>query len=205
MSKQCYCEHGQYIRIGEYSLDEVLPYVVNTSTILKLKKSRVKKGTDAWIEQTEREYDGHMVKMSSQRYQLFASKGVTCVECGLEGKFFGLEKTKHDEGNRYHFNLYGEDEIGCEVLITKDHIQPKSKGGKNTLDNYQVMCFECNVEKADKLPTECECDKRIDLAIKSLELVGHVSEFNPNDCTPLEIENLHYGAKLAMKHLKNNP
>ena len=134
-------EHGQYIRIGEYTVEEVLPYVVSTSALLKLKKSGVKKGTPRWVSEAEQNFDGHMVKMSSQRYQLFASKGVHCVTCGVEGKFFGLEKMSNDEGSRYHFNLYGFDGYGEEVLITKDHIIPKSRGGKNTLANYQPMCF----------------------------------------------------------------
>jgi 5-methylcytosine-specific restriction endonuclease McrA len=35
-------------------------------------------------------------------------------------------------------------------MMTKDHIMPKSKGGKNHFDNYEPMCSDCNTEKADK-------------------------------------------------------
>jgi len=150
MSKVFPYEHGQYIRIAEYSIDDVLPFVINTATMMKLKKLKLRPKHPEFREVAEKDFDGHMVKMYSQRYQLFASKGVTCVECGLAGAFFGLEKSKFQEGDRYHFNLYGI-RNGEEVLITKDHIMPKSKGGKNHLSNYQVMCFECNVEKADTI------------------------------------------------------
>jgi len=146
-------EDGQYIRIGRYTLDEVLPFVIAPERLLRLKRSGVKKGSAEYIQTTERDFDGHMVKMYSQRYQLFAVKGVKgveCVGCGLKGEYFGLEKNKGQEGNRYHFNLYGIRD-GAEVLITKDHIVPKSKGGQNILDNYQVMCFNCNIEKGDSL------------------------------------------------------
>ena len=34
--------------------------------------------------------------------------------------------------------------------MTKDHIIPKSKGGKDILDNFQTMCFECNTKKGNK-------------------------------------------------------
>jgi len=99
-------ERGQYIRIGEYKIEEVLSYVSNI----------------------ERDYDGYMVKMNSQRYLLFKTKGITCVKCGVKGQFFGLEKLKYQSGDKYHFNLYGI-KNGVEILMTKDHIVPKSKGG----------------------------------------------------------------------------
>ena len=141
-------ECGQYIRVGEFTLDIVLGQIIDPSILLELKKSGVKRNTPEYILATKKLFDGHMVNMTSQRYQLFNVKGVTCVGCGLVGSFFGLEKIKGQQGNVYHFNLYGIRE-GVEVLMTKDHIIPKSKGGSNTLDNYQVMCFDCNIEKGD--------------------------------------------------------
>ena len=32
-----------------------------------------------------------------------------------------------------------------------DHIIPKSKGGKDHIDNYQLMCEECNSKKGATL------------------------------------------------------
>ena len=34
--------------------------------------------------------------------------------------------------------------------LTFDHILPKSKGGKDTLQNGQILCFRCNNLKADR-------------------------------------------------------
>lgn len=124
-----------YIRIGTFSIDEVLDNV-----------------GPFW-----REFAGKKVKMGSQRYELFKNKGVTCVKCGLKGEFFALEKQnehffdgkKLPDTDRYHFNLYGYNDKGEEVMLTKDHIVPKSKDGKNALDNYQTMCYYCNHKKAD--------------------------------------------------------
>ena len=141
--------HGQYIRIAEYKIEDVLPFVVSDRIMRYIREHKIKKGSPEYIKITEKKYDGHMVKMMSQRYQLFVKQGITCVQCGVVGQYFGLEKNKNEERERYHFNLYGIKD-GVETLITKDHILPKSKGGKDTLKNYQVMCFECNSLKGDE-------------------------------------------------------
>ncbi len=35
--------------------------------------------------------------------------------------------------------------------LTVDHIIPKSKGGKSSPDNYQILCWICNHKKGNKL------------------------------------------------------
>ena len=115
-----------YFRTATYSIDEVLPYIGNN----------------------EKLYDGDWIYMGSSRYQNFAKHGVECVVCGLKGEFFAKERCKNQD--YYHFNLYAYDKNGKEVMMTKDHIIPKSKGGKNELDNYQPMCKKCNSHKGNK-------------------------------------------------------
>lgn len=88
------------------------------------------------------------VKITSQRYPVFQKSTVCCV-CGLQASFFALEMNHKDCSDKYHLNLYGVNEKGEEVLFTKDHIQPKSKGGKNIQSNYQTMCMICNTEKGN--------------------------------------------------------
>ena len=142
----------EYIRAGIYKLEDVLPYVVFDEDIYNLKKNGIKKGTSEFKQSTERLYGEHWVKMYSQRYQTFKTKGTKCVKCGIKGSFFALEKGTHDQQNldRYHFNLYGLNATGEEVLITKDHILPRSKNGKDVVKNYQPMCVHCNLIKADR-------------------------------------------------------
>lgn len=119
-----------------YSIDQVKELTKNVLF------ERIKKNTLV-------ELDGDLIKGNSQRYQVFFTKGLRCTCCGVEGKYFAKEKDKN--ARSYHLNLYGIDENGKEVLITKDHIIPKSKGGRDNLDNYQTMCIRCNQAKADKL------------------------------------------------------
>jgi hypothetical protein len=40
-----------------------------------------------------------------------------------------------------------------ESEVTKEHIIPTSKGGKNTWTNVGVACLDCNSEKGDSMPT----------------------------------------------------
>lgn len=93
---------------------------------------------------------GEEIHTFSDRYKVFFTKGYKCSKCGIEGKFFALEKSSENE-KRYHLNLYGFDKDGNEVLMTKDHIVPHSLGGKNILNNYQPMCVNCNVKKGNNL------------------------------------------------------
>ena len=110
--------------------------------------------------------DEHIgVKINSNRILTF-TKGLHCVKCGVEGKFFSLQIQvrskirKEDPLEVYpltqnlkgmHFNLYGVKDDGSFILMTSDHITPKSRGGDNSLDNRQTMCTLCNCEKGDAI------------------------------------------------------
>jgi 5-methylcytosine-specific restriction endonuclease McrA len=109
----------------EFAVDEVLPH--------------------ATAERTERVFEGFRVWMDSDRYHLFRRSRV-CAGCGVEGTVFLLDQSGPGQGDRAHFNLYARTDDGL-VLMTKDHVVPKSRGGKNTLSNYQPMCAPCNTAK----------------------------------------------------------
>lgn len=129
----------RYIRVGTYEISEVLPYVNHSP----------KKFIGA-LDGVTKEIE---VKMDSQRYEVFKKKGTKCISCGIEGKYFALERShgKANNPNKYHFNLYAKNKHGLEILLTKDHIHPVSKGGRNVLSNYQTMCEKCNSRKGDKI------------------------------------------------------
>lgn len=101
----------------------------------------VKEDTRVHIIHSENE-----VNVTSLRIRLFKAKGTKCVCCGLEGNVFIENKAKND--TVYHLNLYHETEDKDLILMTKDHIVPKSAGGEDTLENLQVMCEDCNSMKS---------------------------------------------------------
>ena len=126
----------QYIRAGVHSLAEILPLLKDNPVPYTGEKKE-------YIE-----LDGVKVKTTSARHTVFLNSMI-CAICGMKGSFFAIEKIVADPGTVYHFNLYGIKD-GEEVLFTKDHIVPRSKGGPNHISNYQTLCAVCNHEKDDK-------------------------------------------------------
>ena len=129
------------IRKGIYDIDEILK---QTLFIPKNNRytsfgQRIECGKDKKVF-----IDGELINMASDRYKLFFVNR-RCISCGLEGKFMAMEKDEKDVS--YHFNMYGYDKLGNEILFTKDHIVSKSDGGKNNISNYQTMCTRCNTKK----------------------------------------------------------
>lgn len=128
--------------LAEYDPDEVLPFVGNR-------------------ESPKKEYTigdrSFQVRMTSLRLRTF-KRSQTCVICGLVGTKMLLERFETHGGP--HFNFYGvgkpsdifmshptavEGSLKSNlVLFTKDHILPKSAGGRDTIDNMQTMCVICN-------------------------------------------------------------
>lgn len=100
------------------------------------------------------EVEGFQVYRRSMRYATFYQKGCKCVKCGKEGTYFQLDADREGGNieNRRHFNLYAED----GTLMTKDHILPKKWGGKDTIDNFQTMCKDCNEAKGSQYEVEVD-------------------------------------------------
>jgi len=88
------------------------------------------------------------VRMNSIRYHLFA-RSRTCACCGRIGTHMMLDV--HGQiYSRAHFNLYAEVN-SMLILMTKDHIIPRSRSGSDNLDNLQTLCTKCNNRKNDKI------------------------------------------------------
>lgn len=138
-------------RVAIYNPDDILQFVT--------------------AENSQREFvvDGksYAVSMASSRYQLFI-KNRSCCACGIVGTKMilelhqGGERGPEGKSQKAHFNLYAE-ENGRLVLMTKDHIKSRARGGPNHMDNYQPMCMICNNLKgsADFTPEEVAELRRI--------------------------------------------
>lgn len=84
-----------------------------------------------------------------KRIGVFTSKGLKCATPGCDRQAYHFIKGIDKNGSN-HWDLYTKD----FVLMTVDHIHPKSKGGTRALHNMQPMCEPCNTKKGAKLPNE---------------------------------------------------
>lgn len=68
--------------------------------------------------------------MPGIRWQVFQRDNWRCVACGV--------KATDDD----------------KVILHVDHITPRSKGGKDEIDNYQTLCDKCNIGKSNTNNTD---------------------------------------------------
>lgn len=128
-----------------YTIDEIFA-LIGEDVLNSPHYSKGQKNSENTIQ-----VDGYDVYTHSLRYMTFYQKGCKCVACGKEGTHFTLDKSSETDTRR-HFNLRAED----GTLMTRDHILPKSKGGRDHISNMQTMCVDCNKAKGNtydgKLP-----------------------------------------------------
>lgn len=79
-----------------------------------------------------------------------------CVKCGCEGTIFHVEENEYGKRTLSFCALKGD----REVIMTLDHIIPKSRGGMGDRFNLQTMCFDCNLEKGDKIVID-DLDRKV--------------------------------------------
>jgi 5-methylcytosine-specific restriction endonuclease McrA len=90
--------------------------------------------------------DGHLVRIHNSRLHTYR-KGTRCPVCGIEGAFFAIERCSGQP--TFHLNLYALDEHGREVMMTSDHVVPRSVANGRP-DNRQPMCWRCNHRKGNR-------------------------------------------------------
>jgi hypothetical protein len=87
--------------------------------------------------------------------------------------------------NKVRFEVFKRDKFQCQycgrtppgIVLELDHIMPRSKGGKDIVENYLTSCFQCNRGKGKKLLTDLP--KSMDTKLAELkEKRLQLKEFN---------------------------
>lgn len=122
-----------YILYNKYNLDEIQRWVIQN----KLPEE---------IIYHEKDYKDSLRRIKILNH-LMIRDGSKCIHCGKEPTLYAMGK---DLSNRWHMDLYSEEVDGL-LMFTIDHIHPKSKGGEDNLENYQMLCKICNEDKGDDI------------------------------------------------------
>ncbi|MBC7659125.1 MAG: HNH endonuclease [Chitinophagaceae bacterium] len=99
---------------------------------------------------------GDIINMAAPKLQNFALNGVKCHRCKLEGEYFAKEK--YPTIPFYHLNLYGM-RNGRETQMLRDFIVAIEKGGTDSLENQQTICFNCHKKQVNP-PADLEAQRR---------------------------------------------
>lgn len=108
----------------------------------------------------------HTLYKDHRRLGVFHRKGTICVCCGAgkEGVYLVENHTTNKKGRAasVHVDIFTK----SWVLMTVDHIIPKSEGGTSDWDNLQPMCTDCNRKKASLLISIEELQERLQIEAK---------------------------------------
>ena len=94
------------------------------------------------LEMRNRDRKARLVKSENYRVDDDGNKIIR-----IKLKKFRRYKTRFAVLKRDNFTCQYCGRKAPEVILEVDHIYPKSKGGKNEIDNYKTSCRDCNIGK----------------------------------------------------------
>lgn len=89
---------------------------------------------------------------------------IVCTRCGITATHVAHWRHKNESETTIHADYFAMRPSGFVVLMTKDHIIPKSLGGTNALANFRTMCSSCNASRGNKI----EIDDLIEIKNRSV-------------------------------------
>ena len=79
---------------------------------------------------------------------------IRCHFCGCEADRWVAEKGQKDHLGHPVLNLFATNRDGQVVLMTRDHIIPKSLGGIDAVANLRPACGPCNEQRSNEVSPE---------------------------------------------------
>lgn len=99
----------------------------------------------------ERLVRGQAVSAASGAALFLSLRGrpIKCYNCGCEATSWIADRHRNHMGKPC-LNLYASKD-GTPVLMTRDHIIPKSLGGKDLVENLRPCCSDCNSLRGNEM------------------------------------------------------
>jgi len=130
----------------------------------------------------------YLTKYCKQCLKRFKTKSLNQIYCSKEcSKEYHKEKENSEGYLRLRFDVFTRDNFACQycgrnviedkVKLHIDHIKPRSKGGKDVMDNLITSCFECNLGKSDVL-LDARILNKIKLSMENKEK-SKIAPINP--------------------------
>lgn len=135
-------KYSSYVKARKLSLDEVLPHINQDVRIQH-------QSLYLWCPDIDKHITVHV---TSARMRLIG-RTQECAACKVKGDHFWAEaNSKFPNGKPcgWHLNLYAFNYHGDPVMMTLDHIRPRTKGGTKASNNIQLLCNRCNSIKQDE-------------------------------------------------------
>ena len=94
-----------------------------------------------------------------------------------ENKILSISLKETSSKDKFHINVYGTRKSdGKHIVLTKDHIYPRSMGGLDIMENYQTLCASCNCNKNNE--AEISVEEAIEKGLTTQEIQDKLIELN---------------------------
>lgn len=87
------------------------------------------------------------------QHSIETGQPMKCWSCGVEASCFIVNKGHNDKVGPAVLDLFAEAKDG-PILMTRDHIIPKSYGGVNEVFNLRIGCGPCNHTRGNELEAD---------------------------------------------------